>query len=160
MATKSVMRLLSVAAIAPLLLSSCDSSSTFDPFENIEGTYDLTVYADRGVPATFTCQPGQCGMPNGGTFVANDGTLVLEDDGTFVETNFYTSTPTGGTPQQSTFVSTGTWDFTGEDELTLFAPAQNGIPARTLNATVVFGDPYITVHYVEDGQDYEYRRLD
>ena len=160
MPTKRLMRFLSVAVMAPLMVTSCDSTNTFDPFEDVSGTYDLSVYADRGVPATFTCQPGQCGMANGGTFVANGGTLVIDDDGTFIETNNYTSTPTGGSPQQSTFVSTGTWDFTGDDELTLFAPAQNGLGARNLNATIVFGDPYITIHYVEDGQDYEYRRLD
>lgn len=158
MPTKRVMRLLSVAAIAPLLLTSCDSSNTFDPFEDAEGTYELSVYAGRSVPATFTCQPGQCGMSNGGTFVANDGTLILEDDGTFVETNFYTSTPTGGTPVQSTFVSSGTWDVTGENELTLFAPAQNGLPSRTLDATIEYGGVDVTIHYIEDGESYEYRR--
>ena len=158
MPTKRVMRFLSVAAIAPLILTSCDSSNTIDPFEDAVGTYDLSVYADRSVPATFNCQPGQCGMPNGGTFVANGGTLVIDEDGTFIETNYYTSTPVGGSPQQSTFVSSGNWDFVGGDQLTLFAPAQNNLGPRNLNATIVFGDPYITIHYAEDGQDYEYRR--
>ena len=158
MATKRVMRLLSVAAIAPLLLTSCDSSNTFDPFEDVVGTYDLSVYAGRSVPATFTCDPGQCGMPNGGTFVANDGTLVLEEDGTFVETNYYTSTPIGGTAEQSTFISRGTWDLDGDNELTLFAPAQNGLQSRTLNATIEFGGVDVTIHYLEDGQSYEYSR--
>lgn len=158
MVTKRVMRLLSVAAIAPLLLASCDSSNTFDPFDDAEGTYDLTVYAGRSVPATFTCQPGQCGMPNGGTFVATGGTLVLDGDGTFVETNFYTQTPTGGTSEQSTFVSTGTWDVTSSNELTLFAPAQNGLGPRTLDATIEYGGTDVTVHYIEDGESYEYSR--
>jgi len=152
------MRLLSVAAIAPLLLTSCDSSNTFDPFEDAAGTYTMTVYAGRSVPATFTCQPGQCGMPNGGTFVANDGTLVLDDDGTFVETNRYTQTPTGGTPQQATFISTGTWDLTGNNEVTLFAPAQNGLGPRTLNATIEYGGTNVTIQYLEDGESYEYSR--
>lgn len=158
MATKRVIRLLSVGAFVPLLLSSCDSSNTFDPFEDAVGTYDLSVYAGRSVPATFTCAPGQCGMPNGGTFVANNGTLIIDDDGTFIETNNYTSTPSGGSPEQSTFVSTGTWDLIGENEIQLFAPAQNGLGPRTLNGTIEYAGVDVTIHYNEDGQDYEYRR--
>ena len=158
MPTKRVMRLLGVAAMAPLILTSCDSTNTFDPFEDVSGTYELSVYAGRSLPATFTCQPGQCGMVNGGTFVANDGTLVLYDDGTFLETNHYTQTPTGGSPQQATFVSSGTYDVVSENQITLFAPAQNGIGPRTLDATIEFGGPFVTIHYIEDGESYEYRR--
>lgn len=158
MSTKRVLRLLSVGALAPLLLSSCDSARTFDPFEDAAGTYDLSVYAGRSLPATFTCQPGECGMTNGGTFVANNGTLVLDNDGTFVETNYYTQTPTGGSPQQTTFISTGSWDFVGDNGLTLFAPAQNGIGPRTLNATIEVAPTSVTIHYIEDGESYEYRR--
>ena len=158
MPAKRVMRLLGIAAIAPLLLTSCDSSNTFDPFEDAEGTYELTVYAGRSVPATFTCQPGQCGMPNGGTFVATDGTLVLDNDGTFVETNHYTQTPAGEPSELATFISTGTWDITGANELTLFAPAQNGLSSRTLDATIEYGGTGVTIHYIEDGESYEYRR--
>jgi hypothetical protein len=97
-------------------------------------------------------------MTNGGTFVANSGTLVLDDDGTFLETNQYTQTPTGGSPQQSTFVSSGVYDIVGDNEIQLFAPAQNGLGARTLNATIEYGGPFVTIHYEEDGEDYEYRR--
>jgi len=158
MPMKRVMRLLGVAAIAPLFLASCDSGNTFDPFEDAAGTYELSVYAGRSVPATFTCQPGQCGLPNGGTFVANDGTLVLDNDGTFVETNYYTQTPTGGVPQQWNFISTGTWDVTATNELTLFAPAQNGLLSRTIDATIEYAGVDVTIHYIEDSQSYEYRR--
>ena len=157
MPTKRVMRLLSVAAIAPLLLTSCDSN-TFDPFEDVEGTYELSVYAGRSVPHEFICNPGQCGMTNGGTFVVNSGTIELDSDGTFVETNFYTQTPTGGSPQQTTFISTGTYDVVGQNEIDLFAPAQNGLGPRDLNATIEFGGPFTTIHYIEDGESYEYRR--
>jgi len=158
MSTIRVIRLLSVVALAPLLLTSCDSSNTFDPFEDAAGTYELSVYAGRSLPATFTCQPGQCGLTNGGTFVANSGTLVLHEDGNFVETNHYTHTPTGGSPQQSTFVSSGFYDIVGDNEIELFAPAQNGIGSRTLNATIEYGGPFVTIHYNEDGEVYEYRR--
>ena len=153
------MRLLSVAAIAPLVLTSCDSSNTFDPFEDIEGTYDLSVYAGRSVPATFTCQPGECTdvFDNGGTIRVNDGSLSLDSDGTFLETNHFTFTPTGQSSFNDSFTSSGTYDFNGED-LELFAPAQNGVPQRFLNATVEFGGTDVTIHYIEDGESYEYRR--
>jgi len=152
-----VMRLLSVAAIAPLLLTSCDSSSIFDPFEDAAGTYDLTVYAGSLVPITFPCNPGQCGLSNGGTFRVNDGTLVIHEDGTFVETNHYTTTPTGGSPQNTTFISTGTYDISGDD-LTLYAPAQNGIGERFIDARFLYGDNDVRISYIEDGDSYEYRR--
>jgi hypothetical protein len=154
------MRLLSVAAIVPLLLTSCDSSSINDPFEDAVGLYELTVFGGRSVPATITCQPGQCTQTfsNGGTIVVHGGTLELDEDGTFVERNEWTETPTGGQPEDVTFVSVGTYDFTGDNEITLFAPAQNGLASRTLDATIEFGGPFVTVHYNEGGQDYEYRR--
>jgi len=154
------MRLLSVAAIAPLLFTSCDSSRTLDPFDDVAGRYELSVFAGRSVPATFTCQPGVCQdtFSNGGTIVVHGGTLDLDDDGTFVETNHWTETPTGGAPDDVTFVSTGTYNFTGQNELTLFAPAQNGIGPRTLDATIEFGATQTTIHYIEDERSYEYRR--
>jgi hypothetical protein len=151
------MRLLSVAAIVPLLLTSCDSSRNFDPFEDAVGTYQLNVYAGRGVPATFTCQPGECGLTNGGTFRVNDGTLILYEDGTFTETNHYTTTPAGGSAQASTFVSTGTYEIFG-DQLELYAPPQNGIGERFLDAEFEYGGNDVSIHYTEDGQSYEYIR--
>lgn len=158
MPTKQVRRLLSVAAMAPLLLTSCDSNNPFDPSRDAVGTYQLTVFAGRSVPATFTCNPGECtSLPNGGTFVATDGDLVLYADGRFVETNYYTETPTGGSSQNSTFVSTGTYDV-NFDEVTLSAPAQNGIGARFLNATLTSVGGDIRINYIEDGESYEYRR--
>ena len=156
---KRVMRLLSVAAVAPLLLTSCDSSNTFDPFEDAVGTYELTVYSGRSVPATFTCAPNTCqGLPNGGTIRVDGGSLVLDDDGTFIETNDYTLTPTGGSSRLETFISSGTYDVVDDNEITLFAPAQNGLPARTLDATIEYAGPDVTIHYIENGDAYEYSR--
>ena len=157
MPMKRVMRLLGVAAIAPLFLASCDSGNTFDPFEDAIGTYELSVYAGSAVPVTFPCSPGQCGLSNGGTFRVNDGTLVLYDDGTFVETNHYTTTPTGGSGQPTTFISTGTYDISGDD-LTLYAPAQNGIGERFIDARFLYGDTDVRIAYTEDQAQYEYRR--
>jgi hypothetical protein len=156
---KRVTRLLSVAALAPLILTSCDSSNTFDPFEDVEGTYELSVYAGSSVPATFTCQPGQCTdvFTNGGTIRINDGTLTLYDDGTFQENNRFTFTPTGQASYNDSFTSIGTYEVNG-DQLELFAPEQNGVEERFLLATVEFGGNDVRVRYIEDGFQYEYRR--
>jgi hypothetical protein len=157
MPTKRVLRLLSVAAIAPLLLSSCDSSRNFDPFEDAAGTYELTVYAGSSVPITFNCDPGECGLSNGGTFRVNDGTLVLFEDGEWTETNHYTMTPNGGSPENVDFSSSGTYEIFGDD-IELFAPPQNGFPARFLDGTFVYGGNDVRIRYEEDNESYEYRR--
>jgi len=157
MRTKRVLRLLSFAAVAPLLLASCDSNNTFDPIDDAVGSYSLSVYAGSSVPVTFPCNPGQCGLSNGGTFRVDDGTLQLYDDGTFTETNHYTMTPTGGSAQNVTFVSSGTYDIIG-DQLDLYAPAQNGIGERFLDATFQYGGNDVRIRYIEDGETYEYRR--
>jgi hypothetical protein len=152
MLTKGLRHLLGVAAIAPLLLNSCDTNP-FDPSDGVTGTYQLTVFAGASVPALFSCQPGDCEeIPNGGTIRVNDGTLVLHDDGTFVERNHFTFT-TGGSSFNDTFTSTGTYNVSF-DQLTLSAPPQSGANARFINATIEFE----TIRYVEDGDSYEYRR--
>jgi len=157
MPTKRVLRLLSVAAIAPLLLTSCDSSNNFDPFEDAAGTYELSVYAGSLVPITFNCAPGECGLSNGGTFRVNDGTLVLFEDGGWTETNHYTMTPNGGSAQNVNFSSSGTYEIFG-DEIALFAPAQSGFPARFLDGVFIYGGNDVRLRYEEDGDQYEYRR--
>ena len=155
MPTKRVMRFLTVAAVAPLLITGCDSTSIFDPSDDAVGTYQLTVYAGRSMPnATFQCDPGECdNLPNGGTMVVTDGTLVLYDDGTFVEMNHYVLTPTGQASQNLTYSSTGTYDVFN-DELTLSAPGQNRVVDASL--TSVGGD--IRINYIEQNESYEYRR--
>src|SRR5687768_14932801 len=157
MPTKRVLRFLSIAAIAPLLLTSCDSTGGFDPIDDAAGTYELSIYADNSVPITFNCAPGECGLSNGGTFRVNDGTLILYEDGTFTETNHYTTTPNGGSAQATTFVSTGVYEIFG-DEIELFAPAQNGIGSRTLFGSFIYGGNDVRLRYTEDGEQYEYRR--
>jgi len=152
-----VRRLLSVAAIVPLLLSACDSNGGFDPIDDAAGTYELSVYAGSSVPITFNCDPGECGLTNGGTFRVNDGTLVLYDDGTFDEINHYTTTPSGGSAQATTFTSSGTYEIFGDD-IALFAPAQNGFPARFMDGTFIYGGNDVRIRYTEDGDQFEYRR--
>jgi len=157
MPTTRVLRFLSIAAIAPLLLTSCDSNGNFDPIDDAAGTYELSVYAGSQVPVTFPCDPGECGLSNGGTFRVNDGTLILYNDGTFDETNHYTTTPNGGSAQATTFVSSGTYEIFGDD-IELFAPAQNGIGPRILDGVFIYGGNDVRIRYEEEGESYEYRR--
>jgi hypothetical protein len=151
-------KLLGLTAV--LLFAACDNGIT-DPFQRASGTYELTVYAGRQVPATYTIQPGDPSYPqypNGATFVVTDGELVLNSNGTFIETNNYVTTPTGGVGENSSFVSSGTWQVNGTS-LFLTAPPQNGIGQRNVQGTLD-GD---SVSYQEsDGvggfDSYEYVR--
>jgi hypothetical protein len=152
MLTKRVRRLLGVAAVAPLLLTSCDNSP-FDPFDDVLGTYQLTVFAGASVPANFACSPGECGMVNGGSLRVNGGTLVLRSDGTFTERNDFTETPNGESSRSYSLEWDGTYNING-DQFTLSAPAQNGLESRFATGTVEFD----SIRYVEDNFSYEYRR--
>jgi hypothetical protein len=152
MLTKRVRRLLGVAAVAPLLLTSCDNSP-FDPFEEAIGTYELSIFADQSMPAEFDCSPGECqSIPNGGHIRINSGSLTLYNDGTFLETNNWTETPTGGTSRNVEFQSSGTYDLNGED-LELSDPSRQ----RFISATLEFGNR-IRINYIEEGRLYEYIR--
>jgi hypothetical protein len=150
-------KLLSLTAV--ILLAACTDNSLTNPFQNAVGTYQLTVYAGRSIPATYTIQPGDPQFPNGATFVVTGGDLVLNSNGTFVETNNYTTTPTGQSGQNSSFVSSGTWTMQGTNSLFLSAPAQNGNPARSIQGTLDVD----TISYQEDNgagglDSFEYKR--
>ena len=143
-------RLLSLTAV--LLIAACTDNSIFNPMNNAAGTYQLTVYAGRTIPATYTIQPGDPNYPNypnGATFVVTGGTMILNSNGTFTETNNYQTTPPGGSPQNSQFVSTGTWTLNGTT-FSLFAPAQNGNSARNVSGTLdTDANGVLTVNYQE-----------
>jgi hypothetical protein len=134
MLTRHTKKLLSLTAV--VLLAACTDNSLTNPFQNAVGTYQLTVYAGRSIPANYTIQPGDPTYPNGATFVVTDGDLVLNSNGTFVETNNYTITPTGQAGQRQAFVSSGTWTMQGTTTLFLTAPVQNGNPARNVQGTL------------------------
>jgi hypothetical protein len=151
-----VLRLLSVAAIAPLLLTSCDSNNPFDPDDDAVGTYELTVYQGSSVPVTYPCTVLLCGFTNG-TFRVDDGTLVIHDDGTFVETNHFTRTRTGETPQSLTYISEGEYEIDGDD-LFLYAPPQNDADERFVDARFQYGGNDVRISYTENNLSYEYRR--
>lgn len=157
--TKKIVSLI----VAMVLIAACTDNSIFNPMTDLSGTYTLTVYAGKTIPATYTIQPGDATYPNGATFVVNGGTMVLNSNGTFTETNNYTTTPTGGTPTQSSFVSNGTWTLNGTN-FSLFAPAQNGFPARNVTGTLDFdANNVATLNYQESNgqgtfESYEYKR--
>lgn len=154
MLTRKSKLLLSLTAAIPLLFAACTDNGIFDPNVDVAGTYQLTVFANGSVPRTFTVAAGQDPeLPNGGTARIDAGTLVLNANGTFTETNNFTKTPTGGQSFLSDFVSVGTFSVQG-NQLTLQANAQNGFSARFIDGTVEFD----TVSYVEGGFAYEYRR--
>jgi len=157
-------QLLSVTAVT--LVAACTDNGIFNPRNDAAGTYQITVYAGRSIPATFTIQPGDPDFPtypNGGTFVVTDGQLVLDNNGTFDETNVYVITPPGGPADSYTFVRTGTWTLNGTD-LTLSIPAQNGNPSRVVYGTLtISANNRYTVNYQEDSgggnfESYEYQR--
>jgi hypothetical protein len=138
--------LLSLFAVT--LVAACTDNGVFNPLSDASGTYTLTVYQGKSIPATFP------------TFVVTSGTLVLRNNGTFTESNNYTANSSGQTSQ---FVSQGTWTLNGTS-LSLVAPAQNGDNPRNVNGTLDFDvNGVATVGYSEvdvNGvlQSYEYKR--
>ena len=163
MLTKQSRLLLGLTAAAPLLFAACTDNSIFNPMADAAGSYQLTVYAGRTPPATYTIQPNDPTYgtiaPNGGTLVVTSGSLVLSSSGTFVETNNYTITPSGGSPQQYQFVSSGTWTLNGTT-FSLSDPSRQRQVTGTLDADL---NNHLTVNYAEDDgtgtlQQYEYKR--
>jgi hypothetical protein len=148
-----------LSGIAVMLIAACTDNSVNGPYANVAGTYQLTVFAGRTLPATYTYSAGQIStLPNGGTIQWTDGTMVLNSNGTFVETNDYIATPNGGNSQSGSFVSSGTYTVSGTN-FTLSAPAQSGVAQRFASGTIQFD----TINYDEDNGDgttssYEYKR--
>ena len=152
--TKRFLSLIAVMAIA-----ACTDNSITNPYNNVAGTYQLTVFAGRTLPATYTYQAGQIqALPNGGTIQWTDGTMVLNSNGTFVETNNFIATPNGASSYSDSFISSGTYTVSGIN-FTLSAPAQNQTAQRYATGTIQFD----TINYDEDNgngttSQYEYRR--
>jgi hypothetical protein len=165
MLTRKAKLLLSLTAATPLLFAACTDNTGLGPQNDAAGTYELTVYAGRGIPATYNIQPGDPAYPqypNGATFVVTGGTMVLNTNGTFIETNNYVFTPTGGAAQNASFVSSGTWTLNGE-EFSFSAPPQNNNAARNIFGTITVDiNNRLTINYQEsDGaggfDPYEYK---
>jgi hypothetical protein len=87
------------------------------------------------------------------------GTLVLSNNGTFVETNNYTIVPNDRASQNVSFVSSGTWTLNGTSFF-LSDPSRNRQVTGTLEPDA---NNNLTVNYAEDDgtgtfQQYEYKR--
>jgi hypothetical protein len=160
-------RLLSFIGI--LLIAACTDNGIFNPLNNAAGSYTLTVYAGKTLPATYIIQPGDPNWPqypNGATYVITDGNVDLRSDGTFTEINNYRITPTGQSTVNGTFSRIGTWNVSSTtDDLTLFIPAQNGFSAMTDSGTLTEdANGRLTINYTEDigggvFESFEYKRL-
>jgi hypothetical protein len=162
MLTKKSRLLLTLTAATPLLFAACTDNGIFNPLQDASGTYQLTVYAGKTMPATFTINPGDPNFPeapNGGTLVVTDGTLVLQNNGSFVETNNYTITPSGQSGQAHQFVSSGTWTLNG----TTFSLSDQSLQRFDTGTLDTDANGRLTVNYTEDSgngvfQSYEYKR--
>ncbi|MEO8579726.1 MAG: hypothetical protein ABI469_05715 [Gemmatimonadales bacterium] len=155
-------RLLSLTAV--MVLAACTDNIT-NPRADAAGTYTLTVYAGKSIPAHFVVQPGDPGypdLPNGGTLDVTGGDIVLNSNGTFAETNDLVLTPPSGSAISRTFFRTGTWTLYGE---TLTIDSGSGSNAIHDQGTVTTdANGVMTVNYTEDDgtgtfQPYEYKRF-
>lgn len=154
--TKKLLGLTAVMALA-----ACTDNGITNPINDAAGTYQLTVYAGKSIPANYVIQPGDPNYPdypNGATFSVIGGDIVLRTDGTFTETNDYRFTPPSGNPVNTTFISTGTWTING-NIFTLDAPFQNNNSARHAEGTLQLD----TINYQETNgaggfDSFEYRR--
>ena len=150
-------KLLSVIAV--MLIAACTDNSLTNPYGDVSGTYQLTVFAGRSLPATYVYQANQIdALPSGGTVQWTDGTMELRSNGTFVETNNRIITPNGGQSYSDSFISTGTYTVNGIN-FTLSAPPQNQTDQRYATGTIQFD----TINYDEDNGDgttssFEYKR--
>jgi hypothetical protein len=155
MLTRKTRMLLTLTAAAPLLIAGCTDNNIFDPGQ-VAGTYDLTLYAGIPIsePPQFTSDPGiDPELPNGGTVIVDGGNLVMNSDGTFVETNFLTKIPPSGSSFTTNFVSTGTFQISGTT-VSFFAPAQNGFSPRSFSGNLSTN----RVDYFEQGFEFEYQK--
>lgn len=143
--------LLAMTVATPLLVAACTDNGIFNPIQDASGTYQLSVFQGRRMPAHIT-------YSDGSTLDVPSGSLALSSNGTFVETNNYISTPYGQQSQNVSFIRSGQWTVSGTD-LTLYVPAQNQNPAETISATLDVDS--ITYQEVDDFgvlQSYEYLR--
>jgi hypothetical protein len=151
MLARKVRMLLAVTVATPLLFAACTDNGIFNPNQDASGTYQLSVFQGRRMPAHIT-------YSDGSTLDVPSGSLVLSSNMTFVETNNYISTTYGQPPQNLQFSRSGQWTLNGTD-LTLYVPAQNNNPSTTIAATLDVDS--ITYQEVDDFgvmQSYEYLR--
>ena len=166
MFTKKARLFLSLTAATPLLFAAaCTDNGILNPLADAAGTYQLTVYAGKTLVAHYVIQPNDpyfsADAPNGGTLDVTDGTLELNTNGTYLEINNYTITPSGGSPLPRFFRSEGSWNMNVNDEVTLSSQQENRFVTATWTVDDINGKE--TINYQEangnGGQDsFEYAR--
>jgi hypothetical protein len=150
MLTKKSRLFLGLTVATPLLFAACTDNGIFNPMSDASGTYQLTIYAGRTAPTFFTVPAGDPDFPNGARFDVTGGTLVLNSNGSFVETNNILVTPTGQPSFRNDFISSGTWTLNGT-QLTLSAPQQNNASARFVTGTLDTNlNNRLAINYSED----------
>jgi len=162
MLTRKSRLLLGLTAAVPLLFAACTDNNIFNPMADAAGTYQLTVFAGKSIPAPFTIQAGDPSFPqapNGGTLNVTGGTMSLSNNGTFIETDNYTIIPNDRPTVQTQYVSSGTWTLNGTT-FSLSDPSRSRQVFGTLEAD---SNNNLTVNYSEDDgtgtfQQYEYKR--
>jgi hypothetical protein len=161
MLTRKARLLLSLTAATPLLFAACHDYGILNPRADASGTYELTVFSGHSMPnATVNYPPNDPNFDSrGGSLVATDGTLVLNPNGTFTETNHIIVNVNGASSSNITFTSSGTWTVNG-DVFTLYDPNRQRQVTGELAPN--FDNNY-AVSYIEDGtgtvQPYEYIRF-
>ena len=158
MLTRNSRLTLALTAAVPLLFAACKDNNLITP-DNVVGTYQLTLFRGLVPPVTDTYQASDAvpGFPDGGTATWTDGTIVLNPDASFAETDNVTLSPTGGQTQQSAFTSVGTYRLSGAS-IIFTAPAQNGSSARSFSATVTVNSISYQESNGQSFQLFEYRR--
>jgi hypothetical protein len=162
MLTRTVRLILDLTAATPLLLvAACTNNSPTNPLAKAAGEYQMTLFRGGPLPVTdtYTAADNITSLPNGGSIVWTDGTMVLNSDGTFVETNNYTAIPTGSTTTPTdAFVSIGKYTVSGTTFTLSVAAIPQQVAARFATGTISAS----TIDYQESNgvtfDTFEYKR--
>ena len=140
MLTKTFRLILGITAATPLLLvDGCSGSDPISPLVKAAGQYQLTLFRGGPPPVTdtYTAADSITSLPNGGTVTWTDGTMVLNSDGSFIETDNYRLNPTGSTTSSAgAFVSMGKYTVSGTTFTLTVAAIPQQIPARFATGTI------------------------
>jgi hypothetical protein len=162
MLTRTVRLILGLTAATPLLLvAACTNNEPVSPLTSAAGQYQMTLFRGGLLPVTdtYTAADSITSLPNGGTVTWTDGTMVLNSDGTFVETNNYTINPTGSTTSSTgAFVSIGKYTVSGTNFSLSVAAVPQQVAARSATGTI----SATTINYQESNgvslDTFEYKR--
>ena len=150
MLTRKSRLFLSLTAATPLLFAAaCTDNGIFNPMSDAAGSYQLTVYAGKGLVAHYVIQPNDPNYPqyqNGATLDVVDGSLDLNTNGTYTEINNYVITPSGQAAVSNFFRSQGTWAISGND-VTLSSQAENRYVTGVWTVDTINGKE--TINYQE-----------